>query len=198
MSDQPLPAAWPWQQNNMRSLDRFLQYWRIRVASRWISAGSRILDVGCYRGELFRFLGDRIGPSVGLDPLAPETSNPRYRLIAQAFCEPLPFPEASFDVVALLATLEHIEDKEPLARECRRLVRPNGRVIVTVPGRVVDGLLGVLVGLHLADGMSLEQHHGFEPQETVGLFLRHGFALEHRSRFQAGVNNLFVFCGKYN
>jgi 2-polyprenyl-3-methyl-5-hydroxy-6-metoxy-1,4-benzoquinol methylase len=33
---------------------------------------------------------------------------------------------------SLLATLEHISDKASIARECRRILRPGGRVIITV------------------------------------------------------------------
>src|SRR5262249_42118589 len=83
--------------------------------------------------------------------------------------------------------------KEPLARECRRLLRPGGRVIVTVPAPLVDRIIALLCRLRLADGMSLEEHHGFDPSATPAVFERHGFDLEHRSRFQLGLNFLFVF-----
>jgi SAM-dependent methyltransferase len=103
------------------------------------------------------------------------------------------FAAKSFDVVVMLATLEHIQDKEPLARECRRLLRPGGRVIGTVPAPVVDAIVDLLRRLRLADGMSLEEHHGFDPSTTPEVFGRHGFDLEHHSRFQLGLNHLFVF-----
>jgi SAM-dependent methyltransferase len=177
----------------MRLLDRLLQAWRARKAAPWVPSGARVLDVGCHQGEFLRRLGDRIGPSIGLDPLAHPETGLRYRLLAEPLGEPSPFAEESFDVVVLLATLEHIHDKEPLARECRRLLRPGGRVIVTVPAPLVDRIIALLCRLHLADGMSLEEHHGFDPSATPAVFARHGFDLEHRSRFQLGLNFLFVF-----
>jgi hypothetical protein len=93
----------------------------------------------------------------------------------------------------MLATLEHIREKGGMGRECNRLLRPGGRVVVTVPSPWVDVLVGALSFLRLADGMSLEEHHGFDPRSTPGLFLPHGFCLEYRCRFQLGLNNLFVF-----
>ncbi len=177
----------------MRWSDRFLQQWRIRAAQRWIPDGAAVLDIGCYQGELFQALSARLGSGIGIDPLTTEMTAATYRLMPLSFSEPLPYPDQSFDVVVLLATLEHIIDKHPLARDCQRLLRPNGRVIVTVPSPLVDVIVETLVKLHWADGMSLEQHHGFKPGETVPLFLTHGFGLEHQTRFQIGLNYLFVF-----
>jgi ubiquinone/menaquinone biosynthesis C-methylase UbiE len=177
----------------MRWSDRFLQRWRIRAAQRWIPDGAAVLDIGCYQGELFQALSARLGSGVGIDPLTKELATATYRLMPLSFSEPLPFPDQSFDVIVLLATLEHIVDKTPLARECFRLLRSNGRVIITVPSPLVDVIVDTLVELRLADGMSLEQHHGFKPQDTAPLFLANGFGLEHLTRFQLGLNYLFVF-----
>jgi hypothetical protein len=67
-------------------------------------------------------------------------------------------------------------------------------VIVTVPAKAVDHILAVLRFLHLIDGMSLEEHYGFEPDDTTArVFTAPSFRLIHRSRFQAGLNHLFVF-----
>jgi len=45
----------------------------------------------------------------------------------------LPFPDASFDVVIASEVLEHIPDDESAMAEIARVVRPGGRVAVTVP-----------------------------------------------------------------
>src|SRR5262245_56625317 len=122
----------------MRLLDCVLQRWRARMARPWVPAGANVLDIGCHQGEFLRSLGDRIGPSVGLGPLVKPETTERFELRADVFREPAPFADASFDVVVLLATLAHIRDKGPLTRECARLLRPGGRVIVTVSSRFVD------------------------------------------------------------
>ena len=177
----------------MRVLDRVLQNWRARMARPWIPQGAKVLDIGCHQGEFLHSLGDQIQPSVGLDPLAAADKTGRHLLFCQPFVEPLALGDASFDAVVLLATFEHIRDREPMCRECYRLLRPGGRVIVTVPSPRVDGILAILCRLRLADGMSLEEHHGFDPRTTPELFLRTGFILEHRHCFQLGLNHLFVF-----
>lgn len=177
----------------MRFLDRALQNWRARIASSWIPDGAVILDIGCHQGEFLRRLGSRIGPSVGLDPLADAETMGCHRLLSEPFQEPTPLRDATFDAIVLLATLEHIRDKAPLVRECARLLRPSGRVIITVPSPAVDRIVDLFRRLRLADGMSLEEHHGYDPRSTPRLFAAGGFGLFHRRRFQAGLNHLYVF-----
>ena len=177
----------------MRIVDRILQRWRERVARPWISNNARILDIGCHQGEFLSRLGKRIVNSVGIDLLATPARTERYEIRAEAFREPLPLPDESFDCVVLLATLEHMSDKESVARECRRILRPGGRVIITVPSPRVDAIIDWLVRSGVADGMSLEEHHGYKPSATPELFEKSGLELVCHRRFQLGLNNLFVF-----
>ena len=177
----------------MRFFDRFLQGWRARVARPWIPPGSQVLDIGCHQGEFLKSLGDQIGPSIGIDPLASPEAGPSYQILAETFREPVSFSDRCFDTIVMLATLEHIRDKDPLGRECHRLLRPGGRVIISVPSPFVDRIVDLLTLLRLADGMSLDEHHGYDPRATPELFERHGFSLEHRRTFQFGLNHLFVF-----
>lgn len=176
----------------MRLLDRVLQQWRAAKARPYIRAGARVLDIGCHRGEFLISLGEHIGPSIGFDPLARDTSDARHQFIRGLFHQPSSFCDESFDAVVMLATLEHIPNKEPLAEELFRLLTPGGRVIITVPSRAVDGIVEWLCRLGLADGMSLDEHHGYDPLTTPSVFGRCGFVLERHRRFQLGLNHLFV------
>ena len=177
----------------MKAVDRFLQSWREGKVRAWLKPGARVLDIGCHQGEFLEKLGAAIGPSAGLDPLATARETPRYRIVAKPFAEPMDFPDRSFDAIILLATLEHIRDKAPLAREARRLLATGGRLIMTVPSPRVDDIVHTLVRLGLADGMSLEEHHGFKPEDTRAIFEAAGLQLETHETFQLGLNHLFVF-----
>ena len=44
-----------------------------------------------------------------------------------------PFSESAFDCVVSIDVLEHLQDDQPFLLQLRRVLRPNGRVIVTVP-----------------------------------------------------------------
>lgn len=178
----------------MRAGDQIIQLWRMQVAGRWIPQGSHVLDIGCHQGEFLIWLKRKIAPSVGFDPLYKENNSPgEHQFFARKFQEGLPFEDNSFDVIILLATIEHIDEKSIIAREAARLLRAGGRVIITVPSLLVDKILNILVMLRILDGMSLEEHHGFLPDDLPGIFLPKGFIMRKKQKFQFGLNNLYVF-----
>lgn len=178
----------------MRIGDRFIQAWRLRVAKDWIPRGSRVLDIGCHQGELFTMLGQKIAPSVGFDPLYTGSAEVNgHRFFSQEFCEGLPFRDGSFDVIVLLATIEHMRQGAVVAKESKRLLRRGGLVVITVPSLMVDKILSVLLRIGIIDGMSLEEHHGFSPEDLPSIFISEGFKLKKNQKFQFGLNNLYVF-----
>ena len=46
----------------------------------------------------------------------------------------LPFEDSSYDSILLDNVLEHISDPLPLFREIQRVIRPNGFLLIGVPG----------------------------------------------------------------
>src|SRR6185436_13698829 len=167
----------------------------IRQARRWICDGARVLDVGCFDESLFTALGARVRSGVGVDPLlSAPVERERFRLLPGHFPD-VPLGERSFDAITMLAVLEHVPsaDLDRWALACERLLAPGGVVVITVPAPAVDHLLDVLMRLRIVDGMSVEEHHGFEPGMAPAIFERAGFTLTHHRRFQLGLNNLFVF-----
>ncbi|HKB56464.1 MAG TPA: methyltransferase domain-containing protein [Lacunisphaera sp.] len=178
----------------MKALDRFIQRWRMRQALRFIPTNARIIDIGAHEGELFMALGNRLQRGYGVEPLCPSALAGRNFTVVPGFFPAVRPAESGWDVVTILAVLEHIPTAQQaaLAVACHELLRPGGRVIITVPAKAVDHILAVLRFLRLIDGMSLEEHYGFEPGDTLRIFPEPSFKLVHRSRFQGGLNHLFV------
>lgn len=178
----------------MKSLDRRLREARIARARDFVRQGDVVVDVGCADGAMFERLGDSIERGYGVDPtLAEGREAPRYSLYPGSFPEAL--PAVSCDVITMLAVLEHIPTAEQpaFADACYEMLKPGGRVVITVPSPRVDDILAVLSKLRLVDGMSLEEHYGFDPSRTEEIFSAPRFRLHRRRRFQLGLNNLFVF-----
>jgi 2-polyprenyl-3-methyl-5-hydroxy-6-metoxy-1,4-benzoquinol methylase len=179
----------------MTNVDRLLQRWRIAKVRPYVSQGARVLDLGCADGALYQRLQSTVSEMVGIDPtLEHNVEMGRCRLIAGRFPEDLPDAEP-FDVITMLAVLEHIplDEQTRLAAECARRLKPGGYAIITVPNPVVDRILAVLRFVRLIDGMSLEEHYGFEPSVVPALFGVANMRLVKAARFQLGCNNLFVF-----
>ena len=106
----------------------------------------------------------------------------------------LSFPSEYLDVVTMLAVFEHLgESRERMASEIFRILKHRGTALLTVPGASVDHILELLVKLRLVDGMSFEEHGHFDSAETVGIFEKCGFRLLRWSKFQLGLNSLFIF-----
>ena len=178
----------------MKSLDRYLRDVRIRKARRFVKKDDVVVDVGCLDGTLFERLRGTIAYGYGVDPTLEEKREaPGYELHPGHFPEAL--PPVSCDVITMLAVLEHVPPAEQagLAGACHEILNPGGRVVITVPSPRVDDILAVLTRLRLVDGMSLEEHYGFNPEDTLEVFAPPGFRLVERSAFQLGLNNLFVF-----
>lgn len=179
----------------MKTLDRLLQGWRIRKASAHIPPGSRLLDVGCGDGALFRRLGSRLREGFGVDPALERRHEwDRFRL-EPGTLRGLSRDMGLFDVITLLAVLEHVAEDQigAFAAGCAGWLRPGGRLIVTVPSPRVDVILAGLRRLGLVEGIRLEEHHGFDPGRTRALFEEAGLELRRHGRFQLGLNHLFVF-----
>jgi 2-polyprenyl-6-hydroxyphenyl methylase/3-demethylubiquinone-9 3-methyltransferase len=94
-----------------------------------------VLDLGCRYGALTRAYAegnDVVGVDVDRDALAEAAKLGIETRWADAE-EPLPFEDASFDVVVAGELIEHVRDPSRLAAEAFRVLRPGGRVVGSVP-----------------------------------------------------------------
>jgi SAM-dependent methyltransferase len=114
-----------------------------------IEPGDRVLDLGCGAGRHAFEVYRRGGNVVAFDHDAGELNDvgAMFRAMDAAGEPPagataravrgdvlaLPFPDGSFDKVIAAEVLEHIPDDATAMAEIARVVRPGGRIAVTVP-----------------------------------------------------------------
>src|SRR5262245_2032054 len=96
--------------------------------------GDVILDYGCFQGEFIDRVAElRRATCYGVDKNGQAVASYRGPNKVLPLTREIPFEDASFDLVTLLNVLEHVHDQAFLLGEIRRVLRPNGRLIVTVP-----------------------------------------------------------------
>lgn len=100
-----------------------------------IPDGASVLDVGCNSGELMVLLkkkGCRV-TGVDLSDIAILAAKKKGLRVIKASAEELPFKDKRFDVVVLREVLIHVHEPLKALKEIRRVLKPNGFMVGTVP-----------------------------------------------------------------
>jgi ubiquinone/menaquinone biosynthesis C-methylase UbiE len=114
-----------------------LRLWLDRVAAHAPPMPQVILDIGCGTGRFTHPLAERFQACViGIDPslqmLQAARSKPSSGRVEfrRASAEELPIEDGTADLVFMSMTLHHLTDQARAAREFRRVLRAQGRLIV--------------------------------------------------------------------
>jgi SAM-dependent methyltransferase len=108
---------------------------RIPLFRAAVGRGKRVLDLGCRTGALTRhFLEGNSVVGLDIDSAALEKAAALGIEPVQANVEePLPFEDASFDAVVAGELFEHLRFPDALVAEIRRVLRPGGVLVGSVP-----------------------------------------------------------------
>jgi 2-polyprenyl-3-methyl-5-hydroxy-6-metoxy-1,4-benzoquinol methylase len=157
----------------------------LATLSRWIEPRSEVLDLGASTGALGRYLADRgcEVDGVELDPAAARMARSSYRSLIEADLETADLEELfeghRYDAVVCADVLEHLRNPGRILEQARRLLKPNGALLVSVPN---VGYAGVLLELLAGDftyrplGILDETHLRFYTRPSLlQLLTNHGF-----------------------
>jgi SAM-dependent methyltransferase len=169
------PEPWAWEA-------------RRRMLLAEARAGERVLDLGCGAGRFVAALAAAGADAVGVE--VAEAALERARAVAPGtdlrLLEPdgsIPLEHGSVDLVWCSEVLEHVADVGYLLAEVRRILRPGGRLLATVPyhGRLQAAAIALTrfdahfdpLGQHLRffTRRSLAAtlaHAGLEPRRVAG------------------------------
>jgi SAM-dependent methyltransferase len=131
----------------LREVPAFRALLRSVESSLLLAAGpfdAPVLDLGCGDGH---FAGETpaLGGSIGLDPdlasLAEARRRHAHRSVALGSATAMPFADRSFATVVANSVLEHIPDLDATLDEVARVLRPDGRLLITSPSHRFPDLL---------------------------------------------------------
>jgi len=142
----------------------------------------KVLDYGCGYGDLTYAISRR-NPvqGVDVDPVRVAFANREYAPVKFSVCHnSLPFADSSFDIVTSTVVIHFVEDHSHYLREAHRVLRPEGRLVITCQNQPVlwnwiRGLAGrppVGTKLWVPEGRTIHR-----------ILEEHGFRIETESHF---------------
>ena len=96
-------------------------------------AAIRLVDVGCSRGQFVAAAAQLGFDAEGVEPAPKSAAAARAAglRVHQGLLEDLRFPAAAFDALTLFEVVEHLRQPLELLRECRRILKPGGVLVIS-------------------------------------------------------------------
>ena len=147
-----------------------------------------LLDIGCGLNQLKKAYGKGVGVDVykwdNVDIVVENTAQ-------------LPFEDNSFDTITIIAALNHIPNRGEVIKECYRLLKPDGKMIITMIPPVISTVWHFLRKPWDVDqserGMKEGEVYGLTKSQIVDLFGQQKFKLSLDEGFMMNINRLYIF-----
>jgi SAM-dependent methyltransferase len=183
---------------SFNKLDELIANWRLSKVKKYITKGDAVLDFGCgYQAYFLNNIKNEISKGVGIDSdIEAHSINGNIELVKFNYEARLPFEDNSFNKIFLLAVYEHIPlDKTiPLLLELKRILKPNGKIILTIPtpnGKPVLEFMAyklrVISIVQIADHVKY-----YAKEDMVEDAQKAGLKLTYHEYFQLGWNSMQV------
>lgn len=164
---------------------------RHEVTLNLLRGGDKLLDIGCWNGNLLESIRTRglykefYGIDIVEDGVEHTKSKGFEAQVVNLNDQELPFPDEFFDGVTMLAVLEHLFDPYKVISEIRRVLRSGGEFVIDVPNvgsftnrfRILTGKIPVT---SLDPGWDGGHLHYFTKSALDGLLNEYGFTIQAR------------------
>lgn len=170
--------------------DPYFEYDRPEVVALVPESARRILDIGCAAGALGAALKARGSGEVWGIELEPEVAErARGRLDHVLVGDAIEIGESleaeSFDAVIMADALEHIADTDAALAMARRVMRPDAKLILSLPNARHWSVLRMLLGgeWRYADSGIMDRTHlrFFTLRSAARTLKEAGFSIDHAS-----------------
>jgi SAM-dependent methyltransferase len=156
----------------------------------------RLLDVGCgFNHKFLSIIEPYIEQGTGIDFKVPGVASGKIKTIQARLDDTLPFEKESFDIVTMLAVLEHLDRPREICAEIVRVLRDGGKLVLTVPGKRAKPVLEFLsYRLGIVNRAEIEDHKKYydiiELENLAAEFSN--LEIVRHKYFQLGMNNFCV------
>lgn len=169
----------------LKFLDQLLE--NIRISKCLKHCHGRVLDIGCGNNNLIKKYKNGVGVDVfpwpGVDIVCDTTK--------------LPFKDEEFDTVFFIACLNHIPNREVAINEAFRVLKPGGRIVITMIGPVFGFFWHKIIGF-LGDrdqrerGVIEGEVWGISSKDIKDMLINCGFKQVSTEKFELGLNTIFL------
>jgi len=126
-----------------RDIPDLHSYLRWNSVAKYIDVSLKTLDIGCNIGTMTLEIAsqtENMITAIDFDPRLVKLARERARKFNIRNCKflcadatRLPFADASFEQILLADVLEHVKNDSAVIKECFRLLKPEGRVVINAP-----------------------------------------------------------------
>lgn len=118
-----------------------LEHMHRYLAASEIASGKEVLDIACGEGYGSSILAQHARKVIGVDISVETVQHARKRYTQDNIefiagsCTDIPLPDASIDLVVSFETIEHIAEHDQMMKEIKRVLRPDGALIISSPDK---------------------------------------------------------------
>ncbi len=176
-------------------LEPLLRKLRLKKVMPHIPRNAILLDIGCgHKASFLKYASSHIKQGFGVDFKVSPFQFKNIEVSQLKFNGQLPFQDSSFDVVTMLAVLEHIEQEKEMLSEIYRVLAPGGKLVLTVPSVWAKPILEFLsYRLKIVSEEEIRDHKRYYNRQKLRQVLINeaGFISFNHRYFQLWMNN---FC----
>ena len=166
-------------------LGNFLVNWRVKKIIPYLNG--KTIDIGCGTNQLIHRYKNGLGVDVyqwgNVDLIVKDSSI-------------LPFDQNSFDTATIIASLNHIPNRENVLKEVNRILKPEGRIIITMLPPFISKLWHKIRNPWDADQqerkMKKGEVFGLTKSEIRKMFVGANFRIVKTKKFMFFINNIII------
>ena len=157
---------------------------RRKIILKWLVNG-KVLDMGStghgdYEPTLHQFLKDNVdGNVIGLDIKKDENVD----IVLDLNKKKYPIKSKSYDTIIAGDIIEHLDCPLIFLKECKRILKPNGRIILTTPN--MNSITYILGIVNTTDRKFILHSHAWNMGLFDELVHRAGFKTIHKELFNS-------------
>lgn len=176
------------------SVEPLFQTLRINAVNNYAINGGVLLDIGCDEPPMIiNRWKKRMAKCIGIDAVAIPRKYENVEIMRQEIDKEIKLPKETADTITLLAVLEHMKHPADILKECARLLKNKGVLLVTVPSPYAKTILEGMAKIGLVRQEMIDQHENYFTQKQLrDLVHKAGLEIVQLKSFEFGLNTLLV------